>query len=220
MKKFIAISSAVLLFSTLSFQLFSQSDPVKQDFGIAVGGFTNFPADQNYLTDLKSALFVAPYVQVGRHEFSAGIVFPFQTNALYYTGNKTNPNIGGVASYKFYVFNVYYRENLFIHYSFQYLAYKGSYDVYYGSGTQPYHWDESDMYINNIIGLGYNIYFDNEERFGFYYTLDYVISQTGYKLSSAGYHTNSWSTNFVWNNFSTQVGFTFKITPLKKKVKK
>jgi len=92
--------------------------------------------------------------------------------------------------------------------------------VYYDSSTQPYNWNEKDMYINNVIGLGYNLYFDTEGRFGLYYTLDYVISQTGYKLSSAGYNNNSWSTNYIWNNLSTHIGLVFKLTSLKKKEKK
>gem|GEM_PF-2491529 len=31
--------------------------------------------------------------------------------------------LGAIAGYKFYIFNVYGRENLFVHYSFQYLIF-------------------------------------------------------------------------------------------------
>ena len=76
------------------------------------------------------------------------------------------------------------------------------------------------MYINNVIGLGYNLYFDTEGRFGLYYTLDYLISQTGYKLAGPGSNTNSWTTQYVWNNLSTHIGLIFKLTSLKKKEEK
>jgi hypothetical protein len=96
----------------------------------------------------------------------------------------------------------------------------GYYDIYYSWSNQPYHWTETDIYINNVIGLGYNLFLDTQERFGFYYTLDYVISQAGYKLGTPGFNDNSWATQYIWNNLSTSFGFIFKLTPLKKKEKK
>jgi hypothetical protein len=71
-----------------------------------------------------------------------------------------------------------------------------------------------------VIGLGYNLFFDINRRFGLYYTLDYVISQTGYKLDAPSYTDNTWTTRYIWNNLSTHVGLSFKITSLKKTVKK
>ena len=211
--------TAVFMFAA-SHKLFSQSDPIKQDFGIAAGGFTNFPANKNYLKENISAFYAAPYFQVGRHEFSLGILYPLSTTALNFNENNINPCAGAIASYKFYVFNPYYRENLFIHYSFQYLRFKGVYDVSSTTGYQPGQWTETDMYINNLIGLGYNLYFDTEGRFGFYYILDYVISQQGYKLSGPGSNSSKWVTQYIWNNLSSHFGFTFKLTSLKKKEKK
>ncbi|MCX6284320.1 MAG: hypothetical protein NTW31_08810 [Bacteroidetes bacterium] len=219
MKKVFALLLTIQLLISISTKLFSQSDPVKQDFGISAGGFTNFPATKDYLTKYISVVYIAPYIQVGRHEFSAGLVCPMSTGALYFTDNNIYPSLGAIAGYKFYVFNAYYRENLFIHYSFQYLRFKAGYDISSSSGIPADHYTETDMYINNVIGLGYNLYFDTEGRFGLYYTLDYMISQTGYKLSGPGSSTN-WVTNYVWNNLSTHIGLIFKITPLKKNIKK
>jgi hypothetical protein len=76
---------------------------------------------------------------------------------------------------------------------------------------------EKDMYINNIIGLGYSLYFDNQERFGFYYILDYVISQAGYQVSANGTRKTPWMTQYIWNNLSNQVGFTFRLKSFGKK---
>jgi len=219
MKRSIAFLLTAVFMFTVSHKLYSQSDPIKHDFGITAGGLTNFPANKNYLTNYISMFYVAPYFQAGRHEFSAGIVYPLQTNSLYFSDYKTNPRLGAIACYKFYVFNVYGRENLFVHYSFQYLRFKGWYDISPASGIPSNQWTETDTYINNVIGLGYNIYFDTEERFGLYYTLDYMISQTSYMLNSATYSTSYWTTRYIWNNLSTHIGFIFKITPLKKKKK-
>ncbi|MEI6886433.1 MAG: hypothetical protein WCO02_18230 [Bacteroidota bacterium] len=220
MKKLIETFLITLFFVTFSQTLYSQADQVKQDFGISVGGFTNFPANQNYLTDYMSVMYVAPYIQVGRHEFSVGMTYPVSTQALFFQENDVNPYPGAIASYKFYVFNPYGRENMFIHYSFQYLRFKRGFEVPASSALPADYWTETDMYINNVIGLGYNIYFDMEERFGLYYTLDYVISQTSYNLHSSTVSNHNWNTQYVWNNISTHIGFIFKLTPLKKKVKK
>ena len=138
------------------------------------------------------------------------------TDGLFFTDHKLNSCSGAIAGYKFYLFNPYGRENLFIHYSFQYLRYKGNYDTYYNVSNQRYHWKETDTYINNVIGVGYNLFFDMDERFGFFYTLDYVISQNGYKLDADGLSSDNWTMHYVWNNLSTHVGFSFKFTGLKK----
>jgi hypothetical protein len=220
MKILSSILFTVLIIVAGSHELFSQSESDMQEFGITTGGFLNFPANQNYLTDNYGAFYLAPYIRTGKHEFSAGIVYPLTSKGLFFTGNNISPCMGAVAGYKYYVFNVYGRENLFIHYSFEYLRYKGSYDTYNGTKNETVHWNETDMYINNVIGLGYNLFFDTEGRFGFYYTLDYVISQTSYKLGTPGFQESSWVTAFVWNNLSNSFGFIFKLTPLKKKVKK
>jgi hypothetical protein len=71
-----------------------------------------------------------------------------------------------------------------------------------------------------VIGLGYNLFFDTGGRFGLYYTLDYVISQTGYKLGTPGIKNTSWNVQYLWDHLSTNFGFIFKLTSLKKKDKK
>jgi hypothetical protein len=218
MKKLIVILIAALLILTTSYRLFSQSGSDLQEFGITAGGFTNFPANQNYLKETISVIYVAPYIRTGQHEFSAGIVYPLKTHALYLTENNIDPRLGAIAGYKFYVFNIYSRENLFIHYSLQYLRFKGCYDTYV-INSQTAQMTEKDMYINNVIGLGYNLFFDMQRRFGLYYTLDYVISQTGFKLNFQNFGNDSWSTRYIWNNLSTHVGLCFKLTPLKRKEK-
>lgn len=202
-----------------SLRLFSQSDCEIQEFGIITGALTNFPANQNYLKENITVFYLTPYVRTGKHEFSAGIVYPLSTQGLYFNDNNINPRLGAMAGYKFYIFNVLGRENLFVHYSFQYLRFGGNFDTHI-LNNQPYHWTETDMCINNVIGLGYNLFFDYNERFGFYYTLDYVISQTGYKLSSSDVNNNSWATQYFWNHLSTNFGFIFKLGSLTKKNKK
>jgi hypothetical protein len=64
------------------------------------------------------------------------------------------------------------------------------------------------------------LFFDINRRFGLYYTLDYVISQAGYKLRTDAFNGNSWQTQYIWNNLSTNFGLIFKITSLKKNDKK
>jgi hypothetical protein len=206
MKRLIAILLVTLLIIILPFKIFSQSGIIKQEFGISTGTFTNFPANQNYLKDDITVFYAAPYVQVGKHEFSAGLVYPSSTNGLYNSDYTVNPQLGAIAGYKFYIFNVYGIENLFVHYSFQYLRFKGH--------------DETDMYINNVIGLGYNVFFDSHGRFGFYYILDYVIAQTSYKPGTPVINDFPWATKYIWNNLSTNLGFIFKLTSLKKQSEK
>ena len=219
-KRFMVILLNVLFVFTTSSTVFSQSADVNQEFGVAAGAFTNFPANKNYLKENIGVFYIAPYIRTGQHEFSAGIVCPLSAHGLYSTEDNINPRLGAIAGYKFYIFDIYGRENLFVHYSFQYLRFMGSYDKYYnGSITRQVHWTETNTYINNVIGLGYSLFFDSNERFGFYYTLDYVISQAGCKVGTQNSNPNVWITQFVWNNISTNMGFSFKLTSLKKKDK-
>jgi len=202
----------------ISGKLYSQ-DAVMKEFGISTGAFTNFPADQNYRKVNISVFYTAPYVRVGQHEFSAGIVYPLKTHSLYFNESNINPRLGAVASYKFYVLDILGRENLFIHYSFQYLRFKGTFATDSTPGYPPYNRTETDTYINNTIGVGYNLFFDTNERFSFFYILDYVITQTGYKINIPGSGNNSWTTKYIWNNLSTHVGFSFRLGSLNKKIK-
>jgi hypothetical protein len=221
MKKTIRILPVVLFVILISYKLFSQADPVNQELGITVGGLTNFPANSNNLKDDINMLYVAPYVRVGQHEFSAGVVYPLTAHALYFNENNNtiSPRPGAIARYKFYLWNAAFRENLFVHYSFQYLRFKGDYDVTYLGSPQPPRWTEKDMYINNVIGIGYNVFFDTDARFGLYYTLDYVISQRGFHTGPPDNTGDTWVTSYVWNNLSTHIGFSFKLTSLNKKNK-
>ncbi|MEI8005999.1 MAG: hypothetical protein WCI48_07315 [Bacteroidota bacterium] len=219
MKTIVALIMSVVILLAFSANLQAQQDPIKQDFGISAGGFSNFPANQHYMTDLKSVVYVSPYIQVGRHEFSLGFAYPVAINAMFFSDDNINPSPGFIAGYKFYVFNPYFRENMFIHYSFEYLRYKSTYNkVLTGDVSKPY--TETDMYINNVIGLGYNVYFDSDGRFGLYYILDYLVSQNSYKINGEIPNAGNWMTNYVWNNLSTHIGLTFKLTSLRKKVKK
>jgi hypothetical protein len=220
MRRFIAILFAIQFMFAISFKLHSQSGSDLQEFGITTGGFTNFPANQNYMKDYMNAIYLSPYVRTGQHEFSAGILFPLKTHALNFQDNNIDPRLGFIAGYKFYVFNIYGRENMFIHYAFEYLRFEGDYVNEVSQSIQTVQWTEKDMYINNVIGLGYNLFFDYNRRFGLYYTLDYLISQASYKLSDQNSNPDSWTTKFVWNNLSTHFGLIFKLTSLKKKEKK
>lgn len=215
MKKLITFFFVVLVTFVITHKLFSQSASDMRELGISAGTFTNFPANQNYLKDDITVFYLAPYIRTGNHEFSAGPVYPLKIYGLFFNTDNINPQVGAVARYKYYIFNVYGRENLFVHYSFQYLRFKGP-GKYFSGSPQTDPWTETDTYINNTIGLGYNLFLDMNGRFGFYYTLDYVISQTGYKLASQGINNNSWTANYVWNNLSTHMGLLFKITSLKK----
>jgi hypothetical protein len=210
----IAVCFAFLLASTVT----AQSADQPQEIGISTGGFTHFPANRNYLTDNISMFYAAPYFRAGKHEFTAGIIYPLSTNALNYSEEKINPRPGFLAGYKFYVFNIFGQENMFIHYSFEYLRFKRTYDVSTWVHISPV--TETDMYINNVIGLGYNLFFDSNERFSFFYILDYVISQKGYRLEYLDHKSNMWSTGYVWNNISTHFGFSFRLTSVHKTVKK
>jgi hypothetical protein len=220
MKIRIKVTFATLLGILLACQLYSQNNEISQEIGITTGGFTNFPANQDYLKKYMSLVYIAPYYRIGRHEFSAGFTAPVSTDALFFNDRMVNPRLGAIAGYKFYVFNPYGRENLFIHYSFEYIRLKGTMDTYYNTIHQTYHWTETDTYINNVIGLGYNLFFDMNARFGLYYILDYMITQTSYKIGNQGFTSDSWTSKYVWNNLSTHIGFIFKLTSVDKKVKK
>jgi hypothetical protein len=218
MKRFISILLTAQFFFLFSQTVLSQSSSDMQEFGIDAGGLSNFPATQDYLKKGMNMMYVSPYIRTGRHEFSAGLIYPLTTKGLFFNDENINPRLGAMAGYKFYIFNVFGRENLFVHYMFQYLRYKGSVDLNISADTH-YQVTETDMYINNVIGFGYNLFFDTNGRFGFYYTLDYVISQTGYRLGAPANTDNNWATQYVWNKLSTNVGLSFKLTSLKKKTK-
>jgi hypothetical protein len=220
MKLFCLRIAATPLLLLMSYQLFSQDNASMQEFGLTTGAFTNFPANQDYLKDNTQAFYLAPYIRTGKHEFSAGILYPLKRPGLYFTYNDLDPRAGAIAGYKVYLFNVYSRENLFIHYSFQYFRFTGNYDSAYNGTSQLYHATETDIYINNVIGLGYNLFFDYNARFGLFYTLDYIISQAGYRVGEGGATSGSWITKFAWNNLSTHFGLSFKLTSLQKKDKK
>ena len=220
MKKLNSFLIIPAVFLAFSGELFAQADGIKKEFGISAGSFTNFPANQNYLKESMTAFYVAPYIRAGKHEFTAGILYPLADKGLYFSDNNISPCAGFLAGYTFYLFNTEGVENLYIHYAFQYLRFNGSYDKYDNATAETNHWTEKDMYINNVIGLGYHVFFDAKERFGFYYTLDYVISQAGYHLSTQGYTNDSWATKYIWNNLSTHMGLSFKITSIGKKVMK
>jgi hypothetical protein len=219
---------AILVITGLATQsLRSQESETPKELGINVGGFSHFPANKNFMTDYKSMVYVAPYVRAGNHEFMAGLLYPLSTYGIYYTDKMLKPMPGFIAGYKFYVFNVYGRENMFIHYNFEYLRYKLTQDDLHVWNGTPNTITETDMYINNVIGLGYNVFFDMNARFGLFYTLDYVISQGGFRLATdepvPSYilpmvNSGTFVTKYFWNNLSNQIGFLFRLTPIKKKV--
>lgn len=192
---------------SLPAELFSQSEITYKELGINVGGFTNFPANQDYLTNYMSAVYVAPYIRIGRHEIMAGINCPMPADGLYNTGLRLDPRPGVVAGYKLYLFNPFGRENMFIHYSFQYLNLKGGENETY----------EKDRYFNNTIGLGYHLFFDSGARFGLFYILDYVISRTGYNRFNNNSAAFEWTNEWAWNHLSTHIGLSFKLAEFRTK---
>jgi hypothetical protein len=214
--KFILIAYVLV---GISDKIYAQPDEIHKEFGIMAGAFGNFPASKDYLDKNIKSFYIAPYIRAGRHEFLAGLLYPLKTDALFYPDSSINSRPGFTAGYKFYIFNPEGRENLFIHYSFQYLRFKGTYGKDYGGGIGVLSVTEKDMYINNVIGLGYHIFFDMNGRFGLYYILDYVISQTGYKTDQSAFSNDMWRSDFIWNNLSSNVGFIFKLMPIKSKVK-
>ncbi len=202
----------LLSLGTAGENLNAQAVSTLKEFGLAVGGFTNFPLNQDYLTRTVSAFYLAPYVRCDRHEFTVGLVCPIGADALHFGNETLSPRPGMLADYKFYVFDPNGRENLFIHYAFQYIRLKGYHDEDHGGIV--YSLTEKDMYINHIIGLGYHLFFDMNARFGLYYTLDYMISGAGYQVSSGAQNSDSWSTTYLWNHLSTNFGLTFKLASL------
>ena len=220
MNKYVVFLLIIAILCIGSGKLFSQRNLTMQEFGVNAGALTNFPANQNYLNENIKVFYAAPYLRTGQHEFSAGIVYPLQTHALYNNESNIDPRPGATAGYKFYVFDVYGRENLFVHYSFQYLRFAGSYNIHNIATGQTFRLKEMDTYINNVIGLGYNLFFDMNGRFGFFYTLDYIISQTSYKAGNPGSANTPWITSYAWEHISTNFGFIFKLTALNSKAKK
>lgn len=214
MKKLVAVLLISIFTLACQGELFSQAEPVAKEFGLTAGGFTNFPLTKDYLDNNIGAFYLAPYLRAGRHEVSLGIAVPLATSATFFMEEQIGPRPGFIAGYKFYVFNPLGRENLFVHYTFQYLRFKGTYEKQLFTDA-PEPWNERDVYFNSVIGLGYNLFFDVNERFGFYYILDYVISKNGYKLENQGQTDQSWVMKTVWNNLSSQVGFSFKLTSIK-----
>lgn len=194
--------------------LYSQYDRIRNEFGINAGGFTNFQASRDYSKNQINVLYIAPYILTHSHEFSLAFAYPLSTDALAYPENKIDPLPGFIAGYKFYLFDMTGNENVFLHYSFQYLHFSGNLDN--NTIQPPEVLKEKDMYINNLIGLGYTLYFDAHQRFGMYYIIDYIISQYGYQKGSPEITGQTWTTDYSWNRLSTHIGFSFKLTDLKK----
>jgi hypothetical protein len=215
MKKY-TVSFLGAIFLLISYTSFSQSTALNREFGLAVGGFTNFPANKHYLDDNIKIISLTPYIIIGKHEFYAGILYPLNANGLY-SGEKLNSRPGATAGYTFYIFNKAGRENMYVNYSFQYLRYKGPFDVYPDPGFSPYKFTEKNTYINNVFSLGYVVYFDTQQRFGMYYSLGYVISQGGYQEYLNHNFRDQWTTQYIWDHINTNVGFSFKLKNFDKK---
>jgi hypothetical protein len=204
MKKYIAVSLFAAFMLLIPYNLFSQSTTLNREFGLTLGGFTNFPANKHYLDDNIKVISLAPYVIIGKHEFYAGIVYPLKANGLNW-GTKLDSRPGFVAGYKYYIFNKAGRENMYVNYSFQFLRFKGTPDVF------PDMSYEINDYINNVISLGYVVYFDRQQRFGMYYSLGYVISQGSYNNNYDSPSGNLWNAQYIWDHINTNVGFSFKL---------
>ncbi|HNY02541.1 MAG TPA: hypothetical protein PKG48_08140 [Bacteroidales bacterium] len=210
--------AAILLWSGSPGSLFSQSAPGDMnEIGILAGGFTNFPANRHYLEEDINFVYAAPYLRTGHHEFSAGLLYPLPAKGLYLANDRLSSRPGFVGSYKFTVFDVYARENLFLHYAFEYVTFSGKAAVVQpGTGLTETK-TEKDRYFNHAIGLGYSLFFDRDGRFGLYYLLDYVISQTRYSVDAPSLPEGLKSSRTFWDHVGTQIGLSFKIVPLKKK---
>jgi hypothetical protein len=218
MKNKIRFSLLAVILLIISISSFSQSTSLTREFGLTVGGFTNFPTNQHYIDDNIKVLSLAPYITVGKHQFYAGILYPLRANGLY-SDKKIYSRPGATAGYTFYVFNKAGRENMYVNYSFQYFKFTGNFDA----GPSPYTFIEKDIYINNVFSLGYVVYFDTQQRFGMYYSLGYVISQRGYQEHPNTVdlkNPSAWWTEFSWNHFNTNFGFSFKLKQFDKKVPK
>ena len=221
MKKSIKVLLLAMLMPFFSNHLFAQDGGLKREFGLSVGGFTNFPVNQNYLKDNIKVVSLAPYVKVGKHEFYAGFLYPIKSPGLY-SGANIHPQLSALAGYKFYLFNIAGRENLYLNYSFQYLRFRGIYETKDPVTNHTIIYNDTPTYINNVISLGYVVYFDRNQRFGFYYTLGYVISQISYlpynwddlRMDRIGH------TEYIWNHLSTNIGLSFKLKSFDKKMPK
>ncbi len=199
-----------MLFTFLSNILYAQEGGLKHEFGLTVGGFTNFPVNKNYLKENIKVISIAPYVRLNKHELYVGFLYPLKSPGLF-SGSKITPSLSAIGGYKFYIFNNAGRENLFLNYSFQYLKYLGYYEKKDPITNKPIFLEETPSYINNVIGFGYVVYFDQQHRFGFYYTLGYVISQLTYVSDYWQYNSDKiWQTQYIWNHASTNIGFSFK----------
>jgi hypothetical protein len=219
MKKYFPVSLLAALLLMISINLFSQSTALNREFGLTVGGFTNFPANKHYLDDNIKVVSLAPYIIVGKHEFYAGILYPLNAKGLYsgwFAEQKLIARPGATAGYKFYIFNKAGRENMYVNYSFQYLRFTGT----FVGGINNFQWFETDYDINNVFSLGYVVYFDTQQRFGMYYSLGYVISQGSYKTTMEVPSYFPWKTKFIWNNVNTNVGLSFKLKSFDKKTPK
>jgi hypothetical protein len=200
----------VILIIAFAGQAFPQKDTTGE-LGITFGGFTNFPANKDYLNKNHSAFYLAPAYRIGKHEFTLGISIPLNTDALFQTDSTIKSRPGFIAGYRFYFADIYGQEKFFIHYNFQYLRYSRDYEVLVMPKSTEAGWTEKDMYINNIIGLGYYLYLGSKNQCGFYYVLDYVISQRSYHVKGPFLEGHTWISEFVWNNLSTGLGFYIKL---------
>jgi hypothetical protein len=177
--------------------LFSQSDTVRKQLGINTGIFFNYSFTENITI---GGAYLDLYKRIGKHEYYGGLIYQSKPKGEL-TEGELKPRFGIIAGYKFYFYKFPHRENIFLHYTFQYLSFIGRYPKYsHGSYIGDY--TQNDDFINNIIGLGFTVFFNKKQRFGFYYSFGYIIS----KHIAGGFN---WS--FINSNF----GFNFKLTNLK-----
>jgi hypothetical protein len=212
-KSILLFLTAILIFSVTS-NLFSQSSDLHREFGLTTGAFTNFPCNKDYLNDNIKVINLAPYMRLGKHEIYAGAVYALKAKGIFSASN-LNSHSGAFAGYKFYIFNPAGRENMYVNYAFQFLSFKG-FDI---PNLPDGRTIEKNDYINNVFSLGYVVYFDTQQRFGLYYTLGYVISLGRYQNFASAFK-NSWSTEYILNNLSTNVGLSFKLKSFDKKAPK
>jgi hypothetical protein len=198
MKKTTVSVIFLIISLTVSPCLFSQKDPLRKQFGISVGAFINPTFD----LEKTGGAYVAFYRRIEKHEFSLGLIYPSHTQGRL-SNDDIKPTFGALAAYKCYLLDPVRRENLFVYYSLHVLRYCGSYYYYTGSGG-IHHAGETDTYINNIAGVGFNVFMDKEQRFSFYYSIGYVISY---------WMTEEDQSGFVLNALNSNAGFSFKLAP-------
>jgi hypothetical protein len=185
----------VIMIIFLPRSLFSQQENRIKELSIEGGAMIDPDMGSG---EFDWSAYIAPALRISRHEFYIGPLL-----ALGPTIRSSDVVWGGIAGYKFSILKKPSRINLYAHYSLRYYKNSGVRHYYqfwqYRIVTEE--WKQDNCV--NTFGFGFNFFFDNKRRYGFF-------SELGYSIDAMPTHYKP-HVYVDWNHVNAALGLNVKI---------